>query len=280
MLKRHFGIAIALILALPTPTHAAQTFSEILSGSATLDRNGTLYRAGKGTRIYEGDVLSVPSRMQMIAPFGAATITKSKGLLRVLLSRREGCGVRVHYVYGGGINAYARPKTCANSSIVFESFISGAFFNPWINTRRSLLIPGTLIAQSLSIATGASFTLADRNESSILAVQSGAVEAQSQNVIVPVSEGLGNITPKGKPPGPAIALDESLALDWRNPTNTPTGFRLNAKINPLNSLWVQGVPFLGEEIPFPVLGNSLSVEVRSADGLRSRVYSKPLPRRR
>jgi hypothetical protein len=270
---------IAIVLLIPVPAFS-QAFAEVLDGSATLNRNSSLYSVRKGSRIYEGDRLTVPDRLQLILPYGAATVTKRQGFLNFLLLRREGCGIRVQAAYRGGIGAIARPKTCNTSSIIFESLTSGAYFNPWVNTRRGSLIPNTRIAQVLPESSGANFTLVDKDDTSILAVQGGAVEAQSENAIVPVLGGQGNFTKKGEAPGPAIALDNSLALNAR-PAPTPLGFRLNASINPLNFLFYQGREIAPEAVlDWPVLGNNLPLEVRSADGLRSRYYWLPLPRRR
>jgi hypothetical protein len=272
--------AIALTLALTTITKAAD-FAEVLDGSAQLNRSGSISDIGRGARLYEGDRLTVPSRLQLILPYGAATVTKRQGTLKFLLLRREGCGIRVHIVYSGGIGANARPRTCIESSITFESVTSGAFFNPWVNTNRGgSLTPNTRIAQLLETTTGASFSLADRNDTSILAVASGAVEAQSQNVVVPIFGNQGNITKKGQPPEPAIALDNNLSITTR-PIKSPLGFRLNASLNPLNFLFYQGAEILpAQEIEWPILGNSINVEVKSADGQRSRPYVFPLPSRR
>jgi hypothetical protein len=273
-------VAIALTLAIATITRAAD-FAEVLDGSAQLNRSGSVFDIGRGARLYEGDRLTIPTRLQLILPYGAATITKRQGALKFLLLRREGCGIRVHIVYSGGIGANARPRTCIESSITFESLTSGAFFNPWVNTRRgSSLIPNTRIAQLLETTTGASFSLSDRSDSSILTVASGAVEAQSQNVVVPIFGNQGNVTKKGQPPGSAIALDNNLSIATR-PSITPRGFRLNATLNPLNFLFYQGLEVSPtHEIEWPILGNSIKVEVRSADGLRSRPYVFPLPSRR
>jgi hypothetical protein len=272
-------LAIALTLALQTRANA-QVFAEVLSGESTLNRNGNLYSAERGARIYEGDRLTIPNRLQVILPYGSAVISKRSGALDFVLIRREGCGIRVQATYRGGIGAIARPRTCPTSSIVLESLTSGAFFNPWVNTRRGQLIPNTRIAQALPESTGANFTLTDKGETSILAVESGAVESQSENVIVPVVGGQGNLTKKGQPPGPAIALDNALSLTQKF-ESTPLGYRLNVDLNPLNFLFYKGVEVSPrQEIDWPVGGNSLDLEVRSADGLRSRFYVFPLPRRR
>jgi hypothetical protein len=271
--------AIALTL---TPLGAvAQVYSEVLDGSAQLNRNGALFNVGRGARLYEGDSLAVPNRLQIIFPYGAAIVTKRQGSMKFLLSRREGCGIRVHVTYRGGIGAVARPKTCLTSSIVIESLASGAYFNPWVNTRRGGLAPNTRIAQALPPeSNGAAFTLTDRNETSILAVSSGTVEAQNENVAVSILGGQGNITPKGQPPSPAIALDNALTIRLK-PSLTPLGYRLNASLNPLNFLYYKGVEIdPSQEIEWPILGNSLNLEVKSADGLQSRPYVFPLPQRR
>lgn len=275
-----FIAAIATALFVPLPA-VAQTFAEVLDGDAQLNRNGSLYSVGRGARIYEGDSLAVPNRLQVILPYGAAIVTKRAGSLKFLLLRREGCGIRVQAVYRGGIGAIARPRTCPTSSIIFESLASGAFFNPWVDTRRGSLIPNTQIAEALPLgSSGAAFTLADRGEASILAVQSGGVEAQSENVNAPIFGGQGNITAKGQPPGPAIALDNALSLGLM-PTITPIGFRLNAVFNPLNFLFYKRIEIEpSKEIPWPITGNSVELEVRSADGQKSRSYILPLPRRR
>jgi hypothetical protein len=279
VLTKQLIAAISIVLLIPLPAFP-QAFAEVLDGGATLNRNNSLYSVGKRSRIYEGDRLTVPDRLQLILPYGAATITKRSGFLNFLLIRREGCGIRVQAAYRGGIGAIARPKTCITSSIIFESLTSGAYFNPWVNTRRSSLIPNTRIAQALAESTGANFTLADKGDTSILAVQGGAVESQNENAIVPVLSGQGNFTKKGQVPGPAIALDNSLALNAR-PVPTALGFRLNASINPLNSLVYQGREIDPNAVlDWPILGNNLPLEVRSADGLKSRFYWLPLPRRR
>jgi hypothetical protein len=288
MLKVGFAIALLLTSSIPAVAQPSP-YSEVLDGNAQLFRNGSLFNISRGARIYEGDSLTISSHLRIILPYGAATVTKRQGTMKFLLTRREGCGIRVYATYRGGIGAVARSRTCLTSSIIFESLASGAYFNPWVNTRKSELIPNTRIAQALPPladaqgtpeSSGAAFTLTDRNETSILAVSSGAVEAQNENVIVPILGGQGNITPKGQPPGGAIALDNSLSLN-PNPSITPIGFRLNASLNPLNFLFYQGVEIApSQEIEWPILGNSLNFEVRSADGLRSRPYVFPLPERR
>lgn len=271
--------AIVIVLLVPLPA-VAQVFSEVLDGSATLNRNGSLYSVGRGARIYEGDRLSVPNQARIILPYGAAVVTKRQGTLDFLLIRREGCGIRIQAAYRGGIGAIARPRTCDTSSIIFESLTSGAYFNPWVNTRRGSLIPNTRIAQALPEASGANFTLADKGDASVLAVQSGVVEAQNENAIVPILGGQGNFTKKGQPPGSAIALDNALALN-AHPEISLFGFSLNPKLNPLNSLFFKGKEIDPSTIVnWPILGNQLEFEVRSADGERSRVYYFPLPHRR
>ena len=264
-----FGTAVPAI---------AQTYSEILDGDAQVERSGAIFRVGRGARIFEGDRLAISRRVQILLPYGAAVITKREGSMRFSLLRREGCGIRVHMVYRGGIGAKARPKTCRDSAIVFENYGSGAYFSPWAN-RQARLIPNTLIAEASPVSVGSEFALADRGDSALLAVADGAVEAQNQNVAINVLNGQGNITEKGKPPGPAIALDTALTLKL-NPSVTPFGYRLNAGLNPLNSLFYHGTEILPlREIEWPVLGNSLDLEVRGVDG-RSRFHSFPLPRRR
>jgi hypothetical protein len=280
-MRRTVIISILLSILSQPSAFGESAYSEVLAGS------GTVYRkergsnnAGPGTRLYEGDSLSIPDRLILILPYGAATVTKRRGLMRFLLSRREGCGIRMHVIYGGGISAFARPKTCAQSSMLFESFLSGAYFSPWFSTRRGALIPGTLIAAALETLSGsANFSLADRETSSVLLVRAGEVQAQNENVDVKVVSGQGNITPKGQPPGLPIDADNSLNLGWKSPTLTPTGVRLNTNVNPLNTLLLRGAPYDGEEIKWPVLGNSLQLEVQDLEG-RSRGFSQPVPRRR
>lgn len=259
----------------------AQKFSQVLDGSATLTRGGRLYRAERNVRLYEGDILNIPERIQLIAPYGAATITKRKGLLKILLSRQEGCGIRVYIAYSGGIGANARPKSCPSSSIVFESLTTGVFFNPWINSRSGQLLPNTLIAQVTPSLTGASFEATDRGTTSVLAVQSGVVEAKSANAIVPVSEGMGNLTERDQPPGPALSLNEDLSAPSLRVVRVPTGIKVFAEISALNTVEVQGVKYLfGQTIPYPVSGNSLRVRIWNAVGTRSRLYVLPLPLRK
>jgi hypothetical protein len=273
-------LAFVAIFILQVPALSAPV-STVLDGEAALTRGSRLYKAQRGVTLQEGDILNVKQRLQFILPFGAATVTKRAGLLKVLLSRREGCGVRIHMPYSGGISANARPRTCPTSSITFESLTTGAYFNPWAARRAGKLIPNTVIAQILGDALGSSFDLTDRGDTSVLSVRSGLVESQSVNVIVPVPANFGNITPKDKPPGPAIAIDSSLSAPGLRVVRVSTGIKVLASISALNTMEVQGQAYrIGDVIRFPVSGNSLRVRVVSPDGDRWRVYVLPLPARK
>jgi hypothetical protein len=277
---RKIFLSLAAIAVFPL-TAVSAPVSTVLDGDATLTRGGRLYRAERGVTLQEGDILNIKSRIQFILPFGAATVTKRAGLLKVLLSRREGCGIRVHLPYSGGISANARPRSCGSSSIVFESLTTGAYFNPWAVRRTGRLMPNTVVAQLLGDALGSSFDLTDRGETSVLSVRSGIVESQSQNAIVPVPANFGNLTPKDKPPGPAIAIDNNLNASGLRIVRVSTGIKVLATISALNTVEVQGALYqLGETIRFPVRGNSLQVRVISPSGDHSRVYVLPLPARK
>lgn len=276
---RSFLLTLCLA-AIAHPTFAASPASVVLDGSATLTRSGRLYRAERGTKLFAGDILNVQDRLQFLLPYGAATVSKRRGLLKFVLQQQEGCGIRVQISYSGGIGANARPKSCPTSSISFESLTTGAFFNPWVSRRSGRLIPNTLIAQALSF-TGANFDLVDRGHTSVLSVQSGAVEAMSANVIVPISGGMGNLTERDKPPGEPIPLDENLSVNRLRIVRVPTGVKILAGVSPLNTIEVQGRAYrLGDTIPFPITSNSLRVTIRDTSGDRTRTYTYPLPLRK
>jgi hypothetical protein len=277
---RSFWLLSAIASALVGSPALALQSSTVLDGGATLTRGGTFYSVGKGAKIYEGDILNVLDRVQLIAPYGAFVLTKRKGLLKINLTRREGCGMRMYFSYLGPISVNARPKTCKQTSAIFESIFTGASFEAW-GGFQSGLIPNSLIASGLLPSDAISFTVQDRESASVLAVSSGAINVQNEGTTVLVAAGQGNLTQKGKPPGRPIKLDEALQLKSLKFYRTPTGLKLDAEINPLNTLLVQGFQVNPQaEIKWPILGNSLNIGVRNLMGDRTRYYSYPLPARK
>jgi hypothetical protein len=269
--------AIALFC---TPV-TAQTY-EILDGAALLQRRGQTYNTIRGGRLIESDILVVPKgrSLQFLGDYGAFVATAKVGFYQLTLLRRyDGC-IRDVISYRGSLNITPRPLLCRYSLLQVISLNSGGSYsfrgtNAWIE---------------------------DRENTTKLTVEHGLVEATAQGITVAVPTGYGNITTEGQPPGEPIALDNDLQLRDLKIVRSALGVEISAKINPLNSVRVQGVDwetFRGESkvhvnfpcstpcgikdfetrLNFPIAGNSLSIEVRNPQGKR-RVYGYPLPTRR
>jgi hypothetical protein len=253
----------------------------VIDGVATLTRGAGQYTVQRGSRLYEGDILNVQSRLQLISPYGAFTLTKGKGLLKIILSRQEGCGLRMLLSYFGRISVNARTRTCSNTTAVFESLQTGASFDAWGGLRAMRLYPGTVVAQAIPPLGSISFVALDRGNASVLAVTKGTISVQNEGQTRNVPAGHGNLTAKGQPPGSPLALDEELKLQKLKLERTPKGLKINATINPLNTLLVQGKEVSPQSVvPWPIVSNDLRVGVRNLTGDRTRYYIYPLPGRK
>jgi hypothetical protein len=261
VLKTIFSSAIAVLLS--TKAAIAQPAFDVLSGAAFLQRQNQTFTAVRGVKLIEGDTLIVRSQIQFLGDFGAFVATAKPGFYQMTLLRRESGCIRNVISYRGSINITPRPLLCD----------------------RSLL-------QIISLLTGGSYTfrgtnawLEDEGKTTKLIVEHGLVEASAQGITVAVPTGYGNLIREGQPPGPAIKLDDNLSLRDLKIVRSALGVDISAKINPLNSVRVQGVEtetFRGESkvhVDFPIVGNSLSIEVRNSQGKR-RIYSYPLPTRK
>jgi hypothetical protein len=253
---KSFGCALLLVLVLQFPSHA-QHF-EILRGNALLQRGGRLFNVYRGTKLVEGDRLFARSTVIFVGDYKAFTAIFREGMLEFLqLSRdKNGC---IQNVIGfrGSVSFSSRPRLCRGGFVTALSLASGA-----------------------SYAINSAVDLFDSKDSSFLAVQYGRVDASNAGKTLRVTTGLGNVTMLGQPPGPAIALDNDLALRDLKIRRTALGLEITANINPLNSLRIQGVDVSTEYgavkalLDLPMSGNSLNFEVRNSAG-KARVYSLP-----
>ena len=239
----------------------AQHF-EILNGNPLIQRAGRTYSSGRGTKIIEGDTLVVRGATQFLGDFGSFVATAKTGFYQATQLRRyRGC-IRNVISYQGAINVTPVPFLCPFSILQIISLRSGGSYtfrgtNAWIE---------------------------DEGNSTKLIVEHGLVEVSAQGQTVAVPTGFGNITKEGEAPGPAIKLDDDLSLEKVRIVRSALGVEVSAKINPLNNALIQGVKLIGAIwgdqktlIQFPMVGNSLQIEVRNPQGKR-RVYGFPLPR--
>jgi hypothetical protein len=256
-------ILVAISVPLSIQTTSAQAAYDVLSGSAYLQRQNQTFSAVRGVKLIEGDTLVVPSQIQFLGDFGAFVATAKPGFYQMTLLRRETGCIRNLISYRGKINITPRPLRCDRSLLQIISLLSGGSYT----------------------FRGTNAWLEDEGQSTKLAVEHGLVETSAQGITVPVPGGYGNITKEGQPPGPAIALDSDLSLRDLKIARSALGVEISAKINPLNSIRIQGVDletFRGESkvhLDFPIAGNSLAIEVQNSQGKR-RIYSLPLPSRK
>jgi hypothetical protein len=260
VLKTIFLGAIATFI--PLTAHAVPAF-DVLSGQSLLQRQGRTYTAMKGVKLIEGDTLVVRAQIQFLGDFGAFVATAKAGFYQLTLLRRESGCIRNVISYKGGLNITPRPLLCDRSILQIISLNSGGSYtfrgtNAWIE---------------------------DEGKATKLIVEHGLVQSSAQGVTVAVPTGYGNITREGEAPGAAIALDNNLELQDLKIVRSALGVEISAKINPLNQCLIQGVqigPFRGvpkAHLEFPILGNSLNIEVQNPQGKR-RIYSYPLPTRK
>jgi hypothetical protein len=270
------------------PKVAAEPFFQVISGQGTLNRNASLYRAQKGVRLYEGDVLYVPGRIQILGDYGSFVSTIQKGRATLTILRREGCGVRDFIEFSGKLWVTARPRTCSTSTVQFQSQANGVAFDIWRGQTIGKI--NRLVATSLSVnlalspdLEGVSATFWDRDNATILKVEYGVIVSSSAGVSVPVSGHEGNITLEGQPPGQPIKIDSQLRMIMKL-RKVLNGVYASASVNPLNTVSIQGVQFTpvnGEVetfLRYPIGGNALFFSV--SDGEKTRVYFLPLPTRK
>ena len=251
----------AIVVFACTQGAIAQSF-EILTGNPLIQRAGRTYSSGRGTKIIEGDTLVVRGATQFLGDFGSFVATAKTGFYRATQLRRyQGC-IRNVISYQGAINITPVPFLCPYSILQIISLRSGGSYtfrgtNAWIE---------------------------DEGNATKLIVEHGLVEVSAQGQTVAVPTGFGNITREGEAPGPAIKLDDDLSLKNVRIMRSALGVEVSAKINPLNNALIQGVKLIGAIrgeskvlLQFPMVGNSLQIEVRNAQGKR-RVYPYPLPR--
>jgi hypothetical protein len=239
----------------------AQSY-EILTGNPSIQRAGRTYSSGRGTKIVEGDTLVVRGATQFLGDFGSFVATAKTGFYQATQLRRyRGC-IRNVISYQGAINITPVPFLCPFSILQIISLRSGGSYT----------------------FRGTNAWLEDEGSSTKLIVEHGLVEVSAQGQTVAVPTGFGNITKEGEAPGPAIKLDDDLSLEKVRIVRSALGVEISAKVNPLNNALIQGVAITGAIrgeskvlLQFPMVGNSVQIEVRNAQGKR-RVYGFPLPR--
>lgn len=254
------GIAAIVVFAC-TQGAIAQSY-EILTGNPSIQRAGRTYSSGRGTKIVEGDTLVVRGATQFLGDFGSFVATAKTGFYQATQLRRyRGC-IRNVISYQGAINITPVPFLCPFSILQIISLRSGGSYT----------------------FRGTNAWLEDEGSSTKLIVEHGLVEVSAQGSTVPVPTGYGNITKEGKAPGAPIALDGDLSLSNVRIVRSALGVEISAKVNPLNNALIQGDAITGAIrggsktlIQFPMVGNSLQIEVRNPQGKR-RVYPYPLPR--
>lgn len=256
------ALIVALFWALVYSQSAIAQSFEILNGNPLIQSNGRTYSSGRGTKIIEGDTLIVRGATQFLGDFGSFVATAKTGFYEATQLRRyKGC-IRNVISYRGSINITPVPFLCRSSFLQIISLRSGGSYtfrgtNAWIE---------------------------DEGNSTKLIVEHGLVEVSAQGSTVSVPTGFGNITKEGEAPGPAIKLDDDLSLKNVRIVRSALGVEISAKVNPLNQCRIQGDAITGAIrggsktlIQFPMVGNSLQIEVRNPQG-RRRVYGFPLPR--
>jgi hypothetical protein len=254
-LKRILILPSAMAIAFSNSGALAQSFTG-LSGVATLVRRGQVSQVYSGSRLYEGDVLSVAGEYRFLLDFGAGVVTARRGKVEIILLRRESGCLRNAIGYTGKLFVVPRPFNCPRSLLQIQSLVTGAAYT----------------------FRGTAAELEDRSSSSILKVAAGKVAVESVGQTQEIEAGYGNITVEGQPPGPPIALTiPGISPRIKRGIN---GVWIVGKANPLNTVRIQGteIPSMLDAyqyyLRYPVLGNSVLVE---QDG---RVYSLPLPTRR
>lgn len=247
--------AIALAALTLTPSAHAQSF-EGLAGSAILQRSGRTYRAGPGTKILEGDSLKTGNGLYFFNldySAGNIKVDPNTFVKIVELRRLKGC-VRNTLFYTGRLLVNPLKFTCRDSQLLL------------VSRHGSHRITGTLAA------------LDSTGDRTVLLVQSGSVLSQAAGVSVPVLAGYGNFIEKDQPPSPPIEIDQRLGVKVLV-NRTLNGVKVEAIANPLNTTIIQGVEATERTLRYPIPGNSIRVEVQSADG-RSRLFTFPAPYRK
>lgn len=252
--------AVALVLStVAFPVHA-QTY-EVLGGDAILTRNGQRYKAERGVRLIENDLIRVPNRIQFLGAYGSFVGTQIKGQLHFTLLRLGKSGESLNLMtFLGQLNLAVGHRNNPKSSLRAQSFLTGEVFTFW----------------------GTKANLIDVNECSAIAVTHGTVETSNVGQSVWVEGGYGNIGCKDAPPGQPFKLDNSLDLRNVRVEKTAVGLVITAKVNPLHKLVVEGMSFVpvsnGEVKALAsqkTEGNSLKLSITDSDSI-TRTYYLPL----
>jgi hypothetical protein len=250
----------ALLIAIFLSTSVAAQQAEVISGDGIVTRQGQKITVGRGSKLVEGDRLTIPYQIQFLGDFGSFVASQRQGMIDFTLLRRESGCSRTFISYLGKLRITPRPLTCSRS-----------------------------IIQVVSIASGGSYTfrgtdafLSDEGKRSTILVTRGLVETQSAGVTVSVPAGFANQITEGLPPEPPMAI-EAPNLNQVQFEKLPWGVRLAVKTSPLNKVVVQGADAGIKnhliEYPYPILGNCLKIVVENPLGLQ-RVYVFPLPTRK
>ncbi|MEL6223493.1 MAG: FecR family protein [Cyanobacteria bacterium J06627_8] len=195
---------------------------------------GNVTFRGSETRAAQiGDVLSIRGHgirtarralatLTMDTQIGTVRVAESTDLrVRQLDTLPDGARVTVLEVTEGQARFQTRPFTNPNSRLEIRSPSGIA------------AVRGTEFGVSVSFDGKTS-----------VATESGAVEVSAQGETVIVNPDFGSIIYPGRPPSIPQPIDRTLSLDIDQVQGTINGFDLIARVNPLNSVFIDG-----QEVP-------------------------------